>query len=321
MQGKRTWSAAAPLVADERLRLLPRALPVRTISPRERTAALSTILVVHAALIAFVIYRDNFAGFEVRPDQEIPVEVVAEAPPDPPKPPPEPERQQAEQKPEENYDKPAYSAPRAANETAADDKGVQKETRAPEVQSKAQEGAPVAANDAAPAPQIVASALRGTAQESVADDHAEPLDAASPMPDANPGQASAAAVAQEMGSADLMRQLSAQQPVLSSFSFGARTMLAPLTGGTEDNRFMSNVFAKILSKKRYPKSAAARHASGTVMVSFIIDGEGGLVYQTIAHSSGEPDLDAEAMNAVKAAAPYPAPPPGAPRTLLATLKF
>jgi protein TonB len=57
------------------------------------------------------------------------------------------------------------------------------------------------------------------------------------------------------------------------------------------------------------------------MVSFIIDGEGGLVYQTISHSSGEPDLDAEAIAAVKAAAPYPAPPPGAPRSLLATLKF
>jgi periplasmic protein TonB len=320
MQGKRTWDAAAPLVADERLRLLPRALPVRTMSPRERTAALSVIVAVHAALIAFVLYRDFSAGFEVPPQQEIPVEVVAEAPPDPPQPPEQPEQKQAEQKPEENYDKPAYSAPRAVNETAADDKGVQKETQAAQAQSKAQEGAPVAVNEAPPAPQVVASALRGTAQESVAEDSAEPLDAASPMPDPNPGQAAATPMAQETGP-DLIRQLSAQQPVLSSFSFAARTALAPLTGGTEDNRFMSNVFAKILSKKRYPKSAAARHASGTVMVSFIIDGEGGLVYQTIAHSSGEPDLDAEAMNAVKAAAPYPAPPPGAPRTLVATLKF
>ena len=320
MQGKRTWLAAAPLVADERLRLLPRALPVRTMSPRERTAALSVILAVHAALIAFVLYRDFAAGLEVPPQQEIPVEVVAEAPPDPAQPPPEPEQKQAEQKPEENYDKPAYSAPRAANETAADDKGVQKGTQAAQAQSKAREGAPVAANEAPPAPQIVASALRGTAQESVADESAEPLDAASPMPDPNRGQATVASMAQETGP-DLMRQLSAQQPMLSSFSFAARTTLAPLTVGTEDNRFMSNVFAKILSKKRYPKSAAARHASGTVMVSFIIDGEGALVYQTIARSSGEPDLDAEAMNAVKAAAPYPAPPPGAPRTLLATLKF
>jgi protein TonB len=162
--------------------------------------------------------------------------------------------------------------------------------------------------------------LRGAAEEKIADEKAEPFEAASPMPDPNAGQAAAAATAQDTSSADLMRQLSAQ-PTLSSFSFAARTTLAPLTGGNDDNRFMSNVFAKILSKKRYPKSAAARHASGTVMVSFIIDGEGGLVYQTISHSSGEPDLDAEAIAAVKAAAPYPPPPPGAPRSLLATLKF
>jgi periplasmic protein TonB len=98
-------------------------------------------------------------------------------------------------------------------------------------------------------------------------------------------------------------------------------MPAALNGGDEDNRFMSNIFAKILSKKRYPKSAATRHATGIVMVSFIIDSGGGLVYQTLARSSGHADLDAEAMAAVKAAAPYPPPPPGAPQSLLATLKF
>src|SRR5947209_4399389 len=316
MKAMRAIWPAAPLVADERLRLVPRAAAMLGASRREAIAALATILFVHAALIAFILYRDSFHRFEIPPEQEIPVEVVAEVPPDPPKPPPQPDQT----KPEENYDKPAYSAPRAPNETAANDEGVQKETDAPQAQSTAQDGSPVAANSAAPAPQVSASALRGTAQERIADEKAEPLEAASPMPDPNAGQAAAAAIAQDTSTADLMRQLSAR-PTLSSFSFAARTTLAPLTGGTEDNRFMSNVFAKILSKKRYPKSAAARHASGTVMVSFIIDGSGGLVYQTISHSSGEPDLDAEAIAAVKAAAPYPPPPPGAPRSLLATLKF
>lgn len=311
---------AAPLVADERLRLLPRARKATAMSRREATAALAGILGVHAALIAFILYRDGFDRFEIQPEQEIPVEVVAELPPDPPKPPPQPEQPQPEQKPEENYDKPAYSAPRAPNETADTQTGAQQKTEAPQAQSKPQEGAPVPANSAAPAPVVTASAMPGAAEEKIADDKAEPLQPASPMPDANAGAAAPAALAQDTSGADLLRQLSAQ-PTLSSFSFAARTTLAPLTGGSEDNRFMSNVFAKILSKKGYPKSAAARHASGTVMVSFIIDGEGGLVYQTISHSSGEPDLDAEALAAVKAAAPYPPPPPGAPRSLLATLKF
>jgi protein TonB len=318
MKAMRAVWPAAPLVADERLRLLPRAAAARSISRPELAAALAIILFVHAALIAFVLYRDGWDRFEIQPEQEIPVEVVAEVPPDPPKPPPQP---QPEQKAEENYDKPAYSAPRAATEVAAEQTGVQDKTEAPQAQSKAQEGAPTPANNSAPAPQVTTSAMRGTAEEKIADDKAEPFEAASPSPDPMPGQATASARAENTGTADLMRQLSSAQPTLSSFSFAASTRLAPLTGGTEDNRFMSNVFAKILSKKRYPKSAAARHASGTVMVSFIIDGEGGLIYQTVSHSSGEPDLDAEAIAAVKAAAPYPAPPPGAPRSLLATLKF
>jgi protein TonB len=315
MQAKRAFEPAAPLVADEGSRLLPRALQAAS-APRREVAALAVILFVHAALIAFILYRDGWERFEIPPEQEIPVEVVAEVPPDPPKPP-----QQAEQNRDENYDKPAYSAPRAATEVADNQAGAQQKTETAEAQSRAHEGAPVAANNSAPAPQVATSALRGTAEEKVADEKAEPFEAASPSPDRVPGQATASAKAENTGTADLMRQLSSAQPTLSSFSFAAATRLAPLTGGTEDNRFMANVFAKILSKKRYPQSAAARRASGTVMVSFIIDGEGGLVYQTISHSSGEPDIDAEAIAAVKAAAPYPPPPPGAPRSLLATLKF
>jgi protein TonB len=311
MQAKRAFEPAAPLVADERLRLLPR-VATMSLSPSARVAVVAAILFVHAALIAVILYRDSSKRFDVQPEQEIPVEVVAEVP-QPPAPQPEP-------KPQEDYDKPAYSAPRAPSAVATDQSGAQDKTEAPQAQSKAQDGAPAPANEADPAPQPVTSALRGTADEKIADNKAEPFEAASPLPDKSPGQAMATAKSQNTAETDVLRQLSAQ-PAFSNFSFAASTRLAPLTGGTEDNRFMANVFAKILSKKRYPQSAAARRASGTVMVSFIIDGEGRLVYQTISHSSGEPDIDAEAIAAVKAAAPYPPPPPGAPRSLLATLKF
>ncbi|MBV8849685.1 MAG: TonB family protein [Methylobacteriaceae bacterium] len=314
MKAMRAVRPAAPLVADERLRLLPRAM-VQSARQREVGVSLGAILLVHAALIAFILYRDGWDRFDVEPQQEIPVEVVAEVPPDPPKPPPQPE-----QKPEENYEKPAYSAPRAATETAANQAGAQDKTEAPQAQSKAQDGAPVAANDAAPAPQVTSSPLRGTADEKIADEKAEPLEAASPLPDATPGQAPARAKAEQTAETQTATQLPAKA-AFPSVSFMAMTMPAALNGGDEDNRFMSNVFAKILSKKRYPKSAAARHATGVAKVSFIIDSAGGLVYHALAHSSGEADLDAEAMAAVKSAAPYPPPPPGAPHALLATIKF
>src|SRR5438270_9634835 len=131
MKAMRAIWPAAPLVADERLRLVPRAAAMLGASRREGVTALATILFVHAALIAFILYRDSFHRFEIQPEQEIPVEVVAEVPPDPPKPPPQPEQPQPEQKPEENYDKPAYSAPRAPNETADTQTGAQQKTEAP----------------------------------------------------------------------------------------------------------------------------------------------------------------------------------------------
>jgi protein TonB len=315
MKAMRAVWPAAPLVADEGSRLLPRAFHAKGLPRREMMAGLAAILVVHAALIAFILYRDGASRPDARPEQEIPVEVVAEVPPDPPPPQPQPE-----QKPEANYDKPAFSAPRAATENVANQSGAERKTEAPAGTSNAQNGAPVPANDAAPAPPALASTLRGTAEEKIADEKAEPLEAASPLPDASPGQAPARAKAEQSGPTDTATQLSASA-AFPRISFMAMTMPAALNGGDEDNRFMANCFAKIQSKKRYPKSAAARHATGFAMVSFIIDSGGGLVYQTLARSSGHADLDAEAMAAVKAAAPYPPPPPGAPQSLLATIKF
>jgi TonB family protein len=314
MMAKRAFWPAAPLVADERLRLLPRSASASA-SRREALVLVSAILFLHAALLAFILYRDGWERFDVQPEQEIPVEVVAEIPPDPPQPPPQPER-----KPEENYEKPAFSAPRAATETASNEADTQDKTEAPPVQSKAQEGAPVAANEAAPAPQVTASPLSGTAAERIADDRAEPIEAASPLPDTSPGQAQARAAAEQTAQTETVSQRSGKSSS-PSVSFMAMTMPAELNGGGEDNRFMAKVFAKVMSKKRYPKSAAARRATGFAMVSFVIDSSGGLVYQTLARSSGHSDLDAEAMAAVKSAAPYPPPPPGIPHALLATITF
>jgi TonB family protein len=317
MTAKRAFWPAAPLVADERLRLLPRTAPAGA-SRREALVLVSAILFLHAALLALLLFRDGWERFDVQPEQEIPVEVVAEVPPDPPAPPQPPS--EPEQKPEENYDKPAFSAPRAATQTAANEVGTQDKTEAPPVESKAQEGAPVAANEAAPAPQVTTSPLRGTAAERIAEDKAEPIEAASPLPDTAAGQAQAQARAEQTAKTETAFQVSGKSSS-PSVSFMAMTMPAELNGGGEDNRFMANVFAKVMSKKRYPKSAAARRATGFAMVSFVIDSSGGLVYQTLARSSGHSDLDAEAMAAVKSAAPYPPPPPGIPHALLATITF
>ncbi|GAC1548268.1 MAG: hypothetical protein NVS2B5_02080 [Beijerinckiaceae bacterium] len=298
------------LTASEAQRLLPR---VGAGASRLRFGGLLALfLFIHVSVIGILLYRDSWNAADITDEQEIPVEVVSE-------PPPEPKPVETAEQPRPDFDKPAMSAPRAPSETAIDETGLQQKTDAAQTQSTPQDGRPAPASDAVATSQTAAA--QGATEEKIsADEKAEPLDTASPMPDPTAGQAATRAKADATAGNTILQQLAAP-PTLSNFSFASTTKLAPLTGGTEDNRFMANVFAKIMSKKRYPRSAVARHASGFVMVSFIIDGSGGLVFQTLTRSSGEADLDAEAMAAVKSAAPYPAPPPGAPHSLMATIKF
>ncbi len=50
--------------------------------------------------------------------------------------------------------------------------------------------------------------------------------------------------------------------------------------------------------------------TGTATVSFAISGSGSLIYARLIHSSGNAAIDAAALQAVRAAAPFPPPPGG-----------
>lgn len=65
--------------------------------------------------------------------------------------------------------------------------------------------------------------------------------------------------------------------------------------------------------KRYPPQARARGATGRPVVAFAIAASGALDGVGLSRSSGERDLDAEALAMVRRAAPFPRPPAGAPR--------
>jgi TonB family protein len=73
--------------------------------------------------------------------------------------------------------------------------------------------------------------------------------------------------------------------------------------------------------KRYPESARSRGAEGTPTVAFSLDGGGRVTGAGLSRSSGERDMDAEAVAMVRRAAPFPAPPPGAPRSFSASIGF
>ncbi|MBN1882287.1 MAG: energy transducer TonB [Deltaproteobacteria bacterium] len=96
-----------------------------------------------------------------------------------------------------------------------------------------------------------------------------------------------------------------------------------LTGIPGDNpalfRYIARVHTKIEQRKYYPSSSRRMKEEGTVTVSFQLTPAGDLVTLSVSSSSGFPDLDDAALDAVRNASPYP-PFPKSLGTALLSLK-
>jgi protein TonB len=88
------------------------------------------------------------------------------------------------------------------------------------------------------------------------------------------------------------------------------------------NAYNALVFGHLQRFKRYP--LAARGASGTVQVKFVLNRAGDVIDSTVAKSSGNSVLDREALEILRRASPFPAFPdakPGAEDTYIAPVFF
>jgi protein TonB len=86
--------------------------------------------------------------------------------------------------------------------------------------------------------------------------------------------------------------------VAANFAFAASDAPAAYT---------KSVMDIVSSHVEYPKMAKMRHQEGATVVAFAVDAKGTPNNPTIEKSSGFESLDAAALNAVKAAGPFPAP--------------
>jgi TonB family protein len=281
-------------------------------------ACLGLVLFIHASVIGYFLYRDATTPAQIAQAEETPIEVVQEPPPPPPPPPPP---KQPEPKPQPKQDlseKPASSAPRAPSETAVDTKMTEAKTEAPKNATPPRDGQPDPAKpDAAATEQPAAPEPKEAAAPKHEDDKrdAEALDKLKPdVPDKPETQD--AKVKPRTQATDAARQLSglAETP---TYHFAMASKMQDFPAGTEDNRYLAIVYGKIMSKNRFPKSAAARRgAHGFVSVTFVVDFMGRIARQVVTESSGQPDLDAIAMATVRAAAPFPFPPGSGPQQLI-----
>lgn len=77
------------------------------------------------------------------------------------------------------------------------------------------------------------------------------------------------------------------------------------------------VYARIRQRQSYDPALAAKGISGTVVLSFAVDGRGRLEGERVLQSSGHAVLDTVALGQLRAASPFPAPP--ARRTRMFTI--
>lgn len=88
----------------------------------------------------------------------------------------------------------------------------------------------------------------------------------------------------------------------ASASSGAR--------GDAKAAYMQQIVAHLQRHKSYPAAARANHVEGTVTVTFTLNRGGSVIASHIARGSGSAELDREALEMLKRAQPFPAPPPG-----------
>lgn len=106
-------------------------------------------------------------------------------------------------------------------------------------------------------------------------------------------------------------QAQANRPNARQGNQGARN-----AGNAAASNYPGKVYAKI--RRTRQRAAGGR---GTVRVRFAIGGNGGLAGVSVASSSGSAAVDRAAVDHIRRAAPFPAPPPGAQRRFVIPIEI
>jgi protein TonB len=332
---------SGPETPDVNLKAYP---AERLAAPEERQAPtpfaliLAACFLVHAAILALLFFGDFSISRESTQAEEIPVEIVAEMPPEqkteplakslPPPPdlitPPVVKEKPPPEKVQLEDVEVAHDAPVSGNDSRTHKGEPEKETKAPRVAPPPKLASPQASQDkpeqekaASPSEEKPAPPSPPSEPQKLADDSpdAEALDKAQQEPPAKQQpkqkpQPSKAPPAQGKN-ITVAQQLAAFAPA-PSYSVGASAKAAPISGGTEKASYESLLMGLINRQLHVPPEARARHLIHVGQIGLFVDELGHLTHQALYHASGDPVLDSAYLEAVRRAAPFPAPPRGLP---------
>ena len=300
--------------------------PLRTSAFARRTwfsVTIAVIVALYAGLLGWMLWRDAADPPRAAQGQETPVEIVAEMPkalsmPQPPA-------------PRQDIEKPASSAPRAVNDVKEDTERADKDTHAPKSDAPSAQAEPKPSKDdaeeaaeepAKEAPEKTEERAEAPRPPDVLDKDAEALDKLPPEPPKKPEKL-AQAKAKPTPPKPPHRPKSIAQQLAGDSELPNYTFAKPMrkrakvSGGTEDDRYLAVVYG-LITQNRRPISVP--YGEWSVAVSFMVDGSGNLTGVQVTKPSGYAEVDAQAVEAVEAAAPYPPPPSGGNTSMVARLR-
>jgi TonB family protein len=285
-----------PLAASTEQRLLDR--PPRAPASDRRRVGLIVLacLLAHAAVLSLFVRFDRPARLAPT-EEDSAVEVIVEPPAKAPDPAPAPEAKDREKPTKQAVldEKEATDAPRASEEKS------EKDVRAE---------APHAAQAAAKAEQPDAARKPVNREQASA---AEPS-APQPKNDQADGDPRPEAPEKTKAQKDPPQPEKPPEPASPSFAspsdaLAAALRYAPVGGGNAEATYLSTVYGLVAPRLNLQKVIAGRpHTSGEII--FSIDYGGAFAGAKVTKSTGLRDVDAAALAALRAAAPFPLPPTG-----------
>ncbi len=151
----------------------------------------------------------------------------------------------------------------------------------------------------------------------------EPALVAKPAPEVEPAKKPQAAPRRPTLPPSLARPLPDAPEV--QFLPGAFRVIAtdqePGLSARDNETYKALVFERLIAAKLYPAAARQRRAKGIALINFMLDSAEQVAGVSLIRSSGDGDLDREALAMVKRAAPYPPPPSGAVRLFSPLIEF
>jgi TonB family protein len=323
---ERSWALSASLLSEadfvaEPVERLDLPEPPTRAERRFHVVALIAAAVLHVLIpLSFFLYYWLWPRTIPTAVQEIPVEVVVEQPPPPP-PPPKPPEQKPKPPPQPDLEKPAYDAPAAPTEEKVNRESPDKKTEAkatPEAPPPPTPGASPKADAPAPAPHP-AEEQKGEAAPSAHDLKPEPEGELptdeNPKPEDNPNQAAAPAAPPAPPQKAPVGEPLPTIEDLPQYKFARSVEKSPVAGGNSESRYLTIIYGMIKQHLHENPGLRLDLANRHGIVDFYVDEGGNLVGRKLVASSGSSDLDLAVMNAIAAAAPYPAPPNWSPVSL------